>query len=114
MLAIAISNALAYPSISTSGCKPLDSNLPASCINSAANNMHPVTPSPAASSCASPRLTNAFAAGCFIINSETILAPSFVIATSPLLLYIILSSPFGPYVRRRIFPNAIAAEMSFC
>ena len=107
-------SASSNPLTRISGCNPLSSSLPASLISSLASKMQPVTPSPQAFSWLSARLTNAFAAGCLTNNSATILAPSFVTAASPLVLYNILSNPFGPNVPRRTLPNAIAAPTSFC
>ena len=72
-----------------------------------------VTPSPQAFSWLCASETKALAAGCFTRSSETIFAPSLVTAVCPDDLYIILSNPLGPYVRRKIFPKAMDASTSF-
>ena len=83
-------------------------------MSSLAKIRHPVTPSPQAFSCDSASWTNAFAAGCLTKSSATILAPSLVTAVSPLVLYIILSRPFGPNVPLSKSPKATEALTNFC
>ena len=108
------SNALWYPSTRTNGWRPFSRRRPASRMSSLATIKQPVTPSPQAFSWDSANWTKAFAAGCFTRSSATIFAPSFVTAVWPLVLYIILSKPFGPKVPRKRSPKATAAPTSFC
>ena len=72
-----------------------------------------VTPSPQVSSCELPIETIILAAGCLTMSSATILAPSFVIAVLPSVLYSILSRPRGPSVGLSRSENTLAATISF-
>ena len=66
-------------------------------------------PSPTSSSCVFATSTIIFAAGCSISISFRIVAPSFVIVTSPIESTSILSMPFGPKVVRTLSATALAA-----
>ena len=68
-----------------------------------------VVPSPTSSSWVFATSATSFAAGCFIFISSSIVAPSFVIITSPAGSVIILSNPLGPRVVRTASDTARAA-----
>ena len=84
-LIAALSEAL-YPSTSVSGCSPFLRSVLASCKRDPHSSMVVVTPSPQASSCDSHIETSILAAGCLTRSSETILAPSLVMAVFPSVL----------------------------
>ncbi|OFV65713.1 MAG: membrane protein [Candidatus Syntrophoarchaeum butanivorans] len=74
-----------------------------------------VVPSPTSSSCVFAISTIIFAAGCSISISFRIVAPSFVITTSPSESTSILSIPLGPSVVLTALATAFAASMlRFC
>ena len=109
----AIASDLRYPSTTVSGCRPLDSSRAASSRSAPQMSIVAVTPSPLISSCVLPIETIILAAGCLTKSSDTILAPSFVTAILPSVLYSILSRPRGPKVGRRISENTLAAAIIF-
>ena len=102
-----------YPSTTVSGCRPLESSRVASSRSAPQISIVAVTPSPLISSCVLPIETIILAAGCLTRSSATILAPSFVTAMLPSVLYSILSRPRGPKVGRRISENTLAAAIIF-
>ena len=75
-------------------------------INSAAIITTDVVPSPTSWSCNCANSTNTFAAGCSTSNVANIVAPSFVIVTSPISSTNILSNPTGPKEDFTIFARA--------
>ena len=72
-----------------------------------------VVPSPTLSSCVLATSTIIFAAGCSISIVSRIVAPSFVIVTSPSESTSILSIPFGPRVVLTASATALAAAILF-
>src|SRR5919106_1392388 len=72
-----------------------------------------VVPSPTSLSVALLISTIILAAGCCISISLRIVAPSFVIVTSPMLFTSILSIPLGPRLVRTISAIVFAAVMLF-
>mmetsp|Transcript_7546 Transcript_7546/g.23867 ORF Transcript_7546/g.23867 Transcript_7546/m.23867 type:complete len:266 (+) Transcript_7546:1040-1837(+) len=72
-----------------------------------------VVPSPASVSCDLATSTSILAAGCATSMRARIVAPSFVMITSPDLDTTILSMPFGPSDVRTTSATALAAVMLF-
>ena len=70
-----------------------------------------VVPSPASTSCEAERSTSIFAVGCDTCICFRIVAPSFVMTTSPCGEEIILSMPRGPSEVRTASATALAATM---
>ncbi len=69
-----------------------------------------VVPSPASTSCACESSTSMRAAGCMTAMCLRMVAPSLVMTTSPLDVWIILSIPLGPSEVRTASLTALAAD----
>ncbi len=93
------------------GCIFLSINSSALPKNSLASTTTVVVPSPASLSWALDSSTIILAEGCSTSISSRIVAPSFVITTSPKLSTSILSIPFGPKVDFTASPITFAASM---
>ena len=89
------------------------SRSPAHFSNSPVSTTALVVPSPHSSSWLLATSTIIFAAGCSTSISFNIVAPSFVITTSPIESTSILSIPFGPRVDLTASLMAFAAMMLF-
>jgi hypothetical protein len=72
-----------------------------------------VVPSPTSASVAFAISTRSFAVGCWTSICFSIVAPSFVMVTSPRLSTSILSMPLGPRLVRTISDITLAASMLF-
>ena len=109
----ACSAALAYPSITIVGCTSLSINSCAFSNNAPDKTTDVVVPSPTSLSVVFATSTIIFPAGCCMSISFKIVAPSFVIVTSPRPSTNILSIPLGP---NDVFTNCatnVAANMLF-
>ena len=109
----ASSAARAYPSITIVGCTSLSINSCAFSNNAPEKTTDVVVPSPTSLSVVLATSTIIFPAGCCMSISFKIVAPSFVIVTSPRPSTNILSIPLGP---NDVFTNCatnVAANMLF-
>ena len=97
-VSLALTAAILYPLITVVGCIPWSSRSPAPLSSSPASMTTLVVPSPTSLSWVLAMLTIILATGCSTFISWSIVAPSFVMTTSPRSLTIILSIPFGPSV----------------
>ena len=88
--------AASKPSATLTGCNPRSSNFSACSSRAPARTTTPVVPSPISSSCDWLNSTNNRATWCSTAILSRIVAPSFVMVTSPSGETIILSIPFGP------------------
>ena len=109
----ACSAALAYPSITIVGCTSLSISSWAFSNNAPDNTTDVVVPSPTSLSVVFATSTIIFPAGCCISISFKIVAPSFVIVTSPKPSTSILSIPRGPNDVLTNCATSVAANMLF-
>ena len=109
----ASSAALAYPSITIVGCTSLSISSCAFSNNAPENTTDVVVPSPTSLSVVFATSTIIFPAGCCISISFKIVAPSFVIVTSPKPSTNILSIPLGPSEVLTNCATSVAANMLF-
>mmetsp|Transcript_7403 Transcript_7403/g.6635 ORF Transcript_7403/g.6635 Transcript_7403/m.6635 type:complete len:393 (-) Transcript_7403:30-1208(-) len=105
--------ALRNPEMIEVGCICCSTNSLARFNNSEAIITTEVVPSPTSLSCKLANSTNTFAHGCSKSNRLRIVAPSFVITTSPISSTNILSKPNGPNDDFTILDTAIHAVI-FC
>ena len=105
--------AASKPSATLTGCNPRSSNFSACSSRAPARTTTPVVPSPISSSCDWLNSTNNRATWCSTAILSRIVAPSFVMVTSPSGETIILSMPLGPNeVRSK--PETERAAMILC
>mmetsp|Transcript_31984 Transcript_31984/g.72736 ORF Transcript_31984/g.72736 Transcript_31984/m.72736 type:complete len:233 (-) Transcript_31984:30-728(-) len=111
----ATSAACSKPSEMRTGCRPRSSSFSACSSSAPASTTTPVVPSPISLSCETDRSTNSLATWCSTSIFCRMVAPSFVIVTSPSALTNILSIPLGPRdVRRRLVTLRAARIFAFC
>mmetsp|Transcript_2997 Transcript_2997/g.10763 ORF Transcript_2997/g.10763 Transcript_2997/m.10763 type:complete len:293 (-) Transcript_2997:26-904(-) len=110
-----ISAALSKPSATRIGCRPRSSRCSACSSSAPASTTTPVVPSPISSSWLLDSSTIRRATWCSTSIFSKMVAPSFVIVTSPSGDTSILSMPRGPRLERRMDVTARAAMMfDFC
>ena len=107
----AFSAANRYPVTINVGCTSCSSKSSARFSSSPPITTALVVPSPTSLSCVFAISTIIFAAGCSMSISFSIVAPSFVITTSPIESTNILSIPFGPNVDLTELAMVFAARM---
>ena len=110
-ISYAFSAANLYPVAINVGCTSWSRRSSAFFSNSPAITTALVVPSPTSSSCVFAISAIIFAAGCSISISLNIVAPSFVMTTSPIESTNILSIPFGPRVDLTAAAIVFAASM---
>eukprot|EP00123_Amoebidium_parasiticum_P009232 comp19346_c1_seq1/m.22273 comp19346_c1_seq1/g.22273 ORF comp19346_c1_seq1/g.22273 comp19346_c1_seq1/m.22273 type:complete len:300 (+) comp19346_c1_seq1:845-1744(+) len=107
--------AISKPSAIRMGWMPLSSRISLCSSSAPASTTTPVVPSPISSSCDCDSCTSSFAIWCCTSIFLRIVAPSFVMVTSPSGLTRSLSKPLGPSDVRRIEATLRAAKMcDFC
>ena len=105
--------AASKPSATLTGCNPRSSNFSACSSKAPANTTTPVVPSPISSSWDCDNSTKSLATWCSTAILSKMVAPSFVMVTSPSGETIILSMPLGPNeVRSK--PETDRAAMMLC
>mmetsp|Transcript_24472 Transcript_24472/g.75486 ORF Transcript_24472/g.75486 Transcript_24472/m.75486 type:complete len:273 (-) Transcript_24472:156-974(-) len=110
----ATAHAASKPSATRTGWRPRSSSFSACSSSAPARTTTPVVPSPISSSCDCESSTNNRATWCSTAILSRIVAPSFVMVTSPSGETIILSMPLGPSdVRRRLDTDRAAMMLCF-
>ena len=108
-------HAASKPSATLTGCNPRSRSFSACSSRAPARTTTPVVPSPISSSWDCDNSTSNLATWCSTAILSRIVAPSFVIVTSPSGETIILSMPFGPKdVRSKPETDRAAIILCFC
>mmetsp|Transcript_23828 Transcript_23828/g.34820 ORF Transcript_23828/g.34820 Transcript_23828/m.34820 type:complete len:292 (-) Transcript_23828:52-927(-) len=110
-ISLALASALTKQSAMMVGCTPFSSSMRTASRKAPAMTTTDVVPSPASMSCDLEMPTSILAVGWNTCMRSKMVAPSLVMMTSPVSLWIILSMPRGPSEVRTASATALAAMM---